>query len=120
MAVSGEIAVRELSGIIRVLQYEMNNAMSVHPTAKVVCEVNSDFRLHTLADRKKLIHIERKDSNGNIFTGYIKDASLKEIRHRLFILELLLIVNFYDFYERNLLYIHYLPKLLLISNFYSH
>lgn len=52
MAVSGEIAVRELSGIIRVLQYEMNNAMSVHPTAKVVCEVNSDFRLHTLADRK--------------------------------------------------------------------
>lgn len=93
MAVSGEIAVRELSGIIRVLQYEMNNAMSVHPTAKVVCEVNSDFRLHTLADRKKLIHIERKDSNGNIFTGYIKDASLKEIRHRLFILELLLIGN---------------------------
>ena len=60
MAVSGEIAVRELSGIIRVLQYEMNNAMSVHPTAKVVCEVNSDFRLHTLADRKKLIHIERQ------------------------------------------------------------
>ena len=93
MAVSGEIAVRELSGIIRVLQYEMNNAMSVHPTAKVVCEVNSDFRLHTLADRKKLIHIERKDSNGNIFTGYIKDASLKEIRHRLFFLELLLIGN---------------------------
>lgn len=91
MATSSEIAVREISGITKILQYEMHNEMSVHPTAKLICEVNQTFRLEQLADVDRQIHIERMDTGENIFTGYVEDASLEERQPGYFVLELMLI-----------------------------
>ena len=91
MATSSEIAVREISGITKILQYEMHNEMSVHPTAKLICEVNQAFRLEQLADVDRKIHIERRDTGENLFTGYVEDASLEERQLGYFVLELMLI-----------------------------
>lgn len=89
MTTSGEIVIKEVSGITRVLEYEMQSEFLSHPTARLVCEIEKDFNTRVFLNSDTMFHIEQRESHENLFTGYVDEVSIEERQKDYFILSLI-------------------------------
>lgn len=90
MTTSGEIVIKEVSGITRVLEYEMQSEVLSHPTARLVCEIEKDFNTRVFLNSDTMFHIEQREPHENLFTGYADEVSIEEQQKDYFILSLTL------------------------------
>lgn len=91
MITSGEIVVRGYSEITKVLQCEMHNEMSMHPRARLICEVPKDIRMLELTKGDSQINIEKSGTKEIIFAGYVEEIELAERQLGYYVLDLQLI-----------------------------
>lgn len=89
MTTSGEIVIKEVSGITRVLEYEMQSEFFSHPTARLVCEIEKDFNTRVFLNSDTMFHIEQRETHENLFTGYVDEVSIEERQKDYFILNLI-------------------------------
>lgn len=89
MTTSGEIVIKEVSGITRVLEYEMQSEFFLHPTARLVCEIEKDFNTRVFLNSDTMFHIEQRETHENLFTGYVDEVSIEERQKDYFILSLI-------------------------------